>query len=105
MSKQRESKLSGKIMAALRVEGYFCFKAHGSEMMMSGLPDIIVCAQGFFLGLETKLPEGGQAKPIQRLRIQQILDAGGHAQVVRGVDEALRVVAEWVEFMTTKDGH
>jgi Holliday junction resolvase len=54
---QAESNLSRKIMAALRAHGYFCFKVHGGPTMMAGLPDIIVCAQGLFIGLETKMPQ------------------------------------------------
>jgi hypothetical protein len=48
---QAESKLSRDIMCALRLEGWFCFKVHGSEHMMAGLPDIVVCANGYFIGL------------------------------------------------------
>ena len=53
---QPEAKLSREIMKTLRLKGYFVFKVHGSEYMMAGLPDIIVCAEGKFVGLETKMP-------------------------------------------------
>jgi|SRR6478609_2848900 len=92
---QRESKLSRKIMTELRAEGYFCFKVHGSEFMMAGLPDIIVCAEGLFIGLETKHPETrGDVSPRQVLVHSQIENAGGHAQVVTSPAEALAVVKE-----------
>lgn len=90
---QRESLLSRKIMAALRAEGYFCFKVHGSEYMMAGLPDIIVCANGLFLGLETKLPESrADVSPRQAYVHSLIKDARGVAQVVCSPAEALEVV-------------
>jgi hypothetical protein len=90
---QRESRLSRQIMDALRLEGYFCFKVHGSEYMMAGLPDIMVCAEGHFIGLETKLPESrGNVSPVQRLVHTKIENAGGAAQVVCSVQEALKVV-------------
>lgn len=90
---QRESRLSRQIMDALRLEGYFCFKVHGSEYMMAGLPDIIVCAEGYFIGLETKLSETrGDTSPSQRLVHTKIENASGHAQVVCSVQEALKVV-------------
>jgi hypothetical protein len=90
---QRESKLSRKIMDALRVEGYFCFKVHGSEFMMAGLPDIIVCADGMFIGLETKLPETrGNVSPRQQFVHEQIRSARGVAQVVCSPAEALAAV-------------
>lgn len=90
---QREARISRAIMTELRGQGYFCFKVHGSEYMMSGLPDIIVCADGLFIGLETKLPETrGDTSPRQRIVHTQIDNAGGHAQVVCSPKEALEVV-------------
>jgi len=80
-------------MAALRAEGWFCFKVHGSEFMMAGLPDIICCAEGKFIGLETKLPHTrGNTSPRQELVHSQIRHAGGVAQVVCSPDEAVAVV-------------
>lgn len=92
---QAESKLSRRIMEALRAESYFCFKVHGSEYMMAGLPDIIVCANGLFIGLETKLPSTrGNVSPVQRLVHSKIENAKGVAAVVCSPDEALKVVRE-----------
>lgn len=92
---QAESKLSRKIMDRLRLEGYFVFKVHGSEFMMAGLPDLIVCAEGRFIGLETKLPSTrGNVSPVQRLTHTKIEHAGGIAKVVCSPDEALAIVKE-----------
>ena len=91
---QPESKLSRKIMDALRLEGYFCYKNHGSEFMMAGLPDIMVCAEGQFIGLETKMPSArGNVSPIQKRVHWKIEQAGGHAFVVCSPQEALDAVA------------
>lgn len=92
---QAESKLSRRIMDALRAEGYFCFKVHGNEFMMAGLPDIIVCAQGRFIGLETKMPESrGNVSRVQAVVHSKIQNAGGIAVVVCSPAEALNVVEE-----------
>ena len=92
---QPESKLSRRIMEKLRAKGYFVFKVHGSEFMMSGLPDLIVCAEGRFIGLETKLPSTrNNVSPRQSLVHSQIQHAGGHASVVCSPDEAVRRVEE-----------
>lgn len=92
---QRESKLSRKIMDALRAEGYFVFKVHGSEFMMAGLPDMIVCARGYFIGLETKLPEArGNVSPRQSYVHSLIENSGGVARVVCSPAEALQAVNE-----------
>ncbi len=95
---QPESKLSREIMAALRRKKYFCFKVHGSEFMMSGLPDIIVCAEGLFIGLETKMPsKRDNTSPRQDRVHEQIREAQGIASVVCSVAEALRVVQQCID--------
>jgi Holliday junction resolvase len=93
MTTQREGRISGKIMDALRAEGVFCFKIHGGPTMMAGLPDIIACVDGQFLGLETKVPEKrSNVSPIQK-RVHQLLrGAGARVEVVCGVQEALSIV-------------
>ena len=92
---QRESRLSRKIMDAIRGRGYFCFKVHGTEFMMAGLPDIIVCAEGLFIGLETKLPESRTNVSVRQSFVHgQIELAGGIASVVCSVDEALAVIEQ-----------
>ena len=87
---QPESRLSRQIMGALRLEGYFCFKVHGNEHMMAGLPDIIVCARGLFIGLEVKMPgKEYNTSARQEFVHTQIRNAGGQAIVVSSVDQAL----------------
>lgn len=90
---QAESRRSRKIMTELRAQGWFCFKVHGSEFMMAGLPDVIVCAEGLFIGLETKEPEkANNTSPRQDYVHGLIREAGGIAIVVTSVDEAVEVV-------------
>lgn len=89
---QPESRLQRKIQEALKRSGAFVFKVHGGEHMMSGLPDLVICYRGVFIGLEVKMP-GGKVSPIQRLRHKQIREARGVCHVVYGVDDALAVIA------------
>ena len=85
-------------MNALVVEGYFCFKVHGSEYMTAGLPDIIVCAEGLFIGLETKMPSKRNNTSVKQDYIHdQIRAAKGTAAVVCSAAEALRIVREALE--------
>jgi len=92
---QPESKLSRKIMDRLRLEGYFAFKVHGSEYMMAGLPDIIVCAEGKFIGLETKMPATrDNVSPRQAYVHSLIENAQGTARVICSPQEAVDVVNE-----------
>lgn len=89
---QPESRLSRKIMSALRAEGIFCFKVHGGPTMMAGLPDIIACVNGRFVGLESKMPgEEDNVSVVQRHVHSLILKASGEVYVVTSVDQALEV--------------
>ena len=93
MVTQRESKRSKDIMAAIRSRGHFCFKVHGSEYMMAGLPDIIVCAQGVFIGIETKHPETRGDTSAKQDRVHgQIRMAEGYCTVATSAPEALSFI-------------
>lgn len=86
---QRESRLSRSIRQALEADGYFCFKVHGSEMMRAGLPDLIVCAMGMFIGLEVKNPgQKHKIKEQQERVAAEIVAAGGRCGLVSSVGEA-----------------
>jgi Holliday junction resolvase len=88
---QPESRLQTSIQKALKRRGAFVFKIHGSEYMMSGLPDLIVCSNGLFVGLEVKMP--GERPSIRQGYVHgRIKAAGGTVAVVRSVQEALDVL-------------
>lgn len=65
---------------------------------MSGLPDIIACYEGIFVGIELKRPDGkGRATQQQLLTIDQIFNAGGIAGVIESIDQLeklLRLAAQ-----------
>jgi len=90
---QPEAKLQRKIQDALRAAGHFVFKVHGSEFMMAGLPDLIVCADGRFVGLEVKLPATREnVSPRQAYVHSLIRAAKGEATVVCSPAEALAAI-------------
>lgn len=92
---QREGRISGDILTALRKEGVFCFKVHGGPMMMVGLPDIVACVDGRFVAFETKTPEKRKNVSVAQRRIHDLIrQAGGVAVVVCGPSEALGIVHE-----------
>lgn len=64
----------------------FYFKEHGGPYGTAGVPDIICCYKGRFLGLEAKLP-GGKLSELQRRAIAKILRAGGLAGRVESVED------------------
>ena len=56
-----------------------------------GIPDLIVCYRGRFIGLECKVGKN-EATVLQSLTIRRILRAGGYAMVVRSVEEVKQLI-------------
>ena len=75
------------------VPGCFAWKEHGGMYGTSGLPDIICCYCGRFVGLEVKTPDG-KATKLQEVALAKIKAAGGVSAVVRSVDEAKTIIEE-----------
>ena len=88
---QPEARISRAIQKRLKERGAFCFKVHGSEHMMAGLPDIIACYRGLFVGFEVKTATG-RVSDRQVYVHKQIERADGEVHVVRSVDDAERVL-------------
>ena len=88
-----ETVLVNKIIKALKQRGGFWFKVHGSAFQTSGIPDIVGCYQGRFIGFEVKLPETAQATSMrQRLMLKRIYAAGGIPRVITSAQAALGVL-------------
>lgn len=80
-------------MAALRARGIFCFKVHGGPTMMAGLPDIIACVEGAFVGFETKMPSKRNNTSARQDYVHEaIRQSGGGAFVICSAREALQIV-------------
>lgn len=69
----------------------FFWKEHGGPYGTSGVPDIICCYKGRFLGLEAKLP-GGKLTELQKRALDKINRAGGIARRVESVDDVRAVI-------------
>ena len=71
----------------------FFWKEHGGLYGVSGVPDIICCYRGRFLGLEAKLP-GGRLTALQKRALERINRAGGIARRVESVDDVKAIIAQ-----------
>ena len=80
-----------RYLASLGSDVFF-WKEHGSVYGTNGVPDIICCYKGRFLGLECKLP-GGRLTELQKRAIEKINRAGGVACRVESVEDVMRVIA------------
>lgn len=87
-----ESDIVKKILKHLKtLEGCFAWKEHGGMYGTAGIPDIIACIGGKFYAFEVKT-ENGKVTALQNATIKKILACGGHAYVVRSLDEVRTVL-------------
>lgn len=90
----RETALKDEILKAIRDAGGWATKTHGEAMQERGLPDIIACIGGRFLGLEVKRP-GENADPLQEYQLEQIRRAHGCGAVVDNLETIHKAILFW----------
>lgn len=81
MAKTPEKKVKDKVVALLKQYGAYYFYPVTGGFGMSGVPDIVACYKGAFIGIETK---AGSNKPtaLQEKNLRMIHDTGGIALVI-----------------------
>jgi Holliday junction resolvase len=72
----QEKKIESQIKGHLRWIGAYVVKHHGSRFSQAGVPDLLVCYKGRFIGIEVKAPDGKPSE-LQLHHIEQIKKAGG----------------------------
>lgn len=95
MPRQPEGKLVAAIRALLRDRGARPFKIQGGDDSFQeiGIPDLLVCYKGRFVGLEAKMP-GGKLSAKQKAVLDEIANAGGTAAVVTTVEQVSRLLGK-----------
>ncbi len=89
----RESSLTRRLLARLRQRGHYAIKIVGSPQQQRGLPDLVACVDGTFVGIEVKRP-GRKATPGQARELERIGLAGGRAAVVTSLAELEELLTE-----------
>ena len=92
---QPEAKIVKDIQAYIRQEGGWCFKVHGGDnpFQRVGIPDLLCCVEGQFIGLEVKQP-GEEPSRVQRKVLREIGAAGGITAVVTTVGEVADLLGD-----------
>ena len=91
MAMTPEGRVKKKVVDILKAAGaYYFFPATGGYGR-SGVPDIIVCFKGRFIGIECKAGDNTPTA-LQQRELMRILDAGGSAFVVN--EEALNALVD-----------
>ena len=87
-----EKDITAAILRYLRsLPECFCWKEHGGTYGTAGIPDIICCYRGRFLGLEVKQP-GNKMTRLQEVTLERIRAALGEAHIVTGVAQVRGII-------------
>ena len=82
-----EKRIENSIKNWLETNNHWYIKVQGgSNNPSSGVPDILTCIHGRFIGIEVKTPTGNTTK-IQDYQIDQINKSGGIAVVVTSLEQ------------------
>lgn len=84
-----ESKIQSKILEYLRKNNHYAIKVQSASK--AGVPDIMACIHGRFVGIEVK-NEKGVATLLQLLNIDAINNSEGNAIIARSVDDVEALV-------------
>ncbi len=77
-----EKNFENKVKKFLKDQGCWFVKYWaGGEFTKAGIPDLLICCNGYFLGVELKGPKGRPSE-LQLWNIEQIKKAGGIAMVL-----------------------
>ena len=88
----QERDITDAILRYLKtVQQCFAWKEHGGIYGTDGLPDIICCYRGRFVGIEVKTPTGKLTR-LQETTIRRIKEAKGEAFKVTSVEEVKEIL-------------
>lgn len=77
----QEKRFENKIKRYLESRGAWFVKFFANAYTPKGIPDILACVNGYFVGIEVKAPNGKPSE-IQIFNIRKINDAGGFAFIL-----------------------
>lgn len=92
MPRRLEATVVSAIVASLRARGAWLFKTHGDASQVKGIPDLVVCYRGRFIGLEVKRDEKEDAEDLQAYTLVEIERAGGLVGVVDSVEDVIALL-------------
>jgi Holliday junction resolvase len=92
-----EAKVKKKVKEILDQMGVYHFSPMQNGMGRAGIPDIIGCLDGQFLGIECKAGKG-TTTALQERELTRIQNAGGYALVVNETNiNQLWEIKEWIQ--------
>ena len=98
MASTPESAVKKLVKEVLDKYGAYYFSPVTGGYGKSGVPDIIACFKGHFIGIECKAGRGVPTA-LQYREMRRIQAAGGHAMVIN--ENTIGVISELFEFINT----
>ena len=91
-----EGKVKALVRTELVVRDAWFFFPPANGFGKGGIPDVVGCLRGRFFGIECKAPgKLNTVTELQKLRLQEIKDAGGFAIAVDGIGMLRDALDEW----------
>lgn len=98
MAMTPEGRVKQAVKNWLTARGYYYYMPMSNGMGRVGAPDFMVCANGRFIGIETKAQgKRGNTTPNQDRELQAIRDANGVAVVIDDISQLEEVLHGEVE--------
>ena len=72
----KEKNFENRIKKFLSDQGCYHFKFFANNYTKRGIPDLIACVNGYFVGIEVKA-ENGKPSDLQLYNIKKIQESGG----------------------------
>ena len=77
----KEKTFENQVKQFLKDNGAWFVKTWSNGIQRKGIPDIIACVNGYFIGIELKA-ENGKPSELQKWNVKKIREAGGVAIVL-----------------------
>jgi Holliday junction resolvase len=101
MADTPEKKVKKKVVEILKASGAYYFYPVMAGYGSSGVPDLVICYYGTFIGIECKAGNN-KPTPLQEQNLTRIQRAGGYALVIN--EENIHEVQEILDQLRTKYG-
>lgn len=76
-----EKTFENKVKKFLESQGAWYVKYFANSFTKSGIPDILACVNGYFVGIEVKA-QNGKPSELQLYNVRKIREAGGFAVIL-----------------------
>ena len=89
----QEKVFETKIKKMLKDKGAYFVKFFANSYTRAGVPDVLACVNGYFVGIEVKA-QNGHPSELQLYNAEQIRNAGGFSFIVypSGYDELVKII-------------